>query len=53
MVEVGTRAGGTKFAFSFTSRYGVKALTPPSILYDYYNPEAQATVLPTRFTVLK
>jgi len=51
IVYLWPHAGGTKFTFSFTSRYGVRA--PPSILYDYYNPEAQATVLPTRFTVLK
>lgn len=44
-------AGGTKFAFAFKSRYGFKALTAPSVLYDYYNPEAQATVGPTLFTV--
>jgi hypothetical protein len=31
----------------------MKALTTASILYDYYNPEAQATVPPTLFTVRK
>ncbi|MBL8203885.1 MAG: carboxypeptidase regulatory-like domain-containing protein [Blastocatellia bacterium] len=43
------RAGGVKFAFKFKLRYGVKALTTASILYDYYNPEARAVVAPTRF----
>lgn len=43
------RAGGVKFAFKFKLRYGVKAMTMASILYDYYNPEARAVVAPTRF----
>jgi hypothetical protein len=47
------RAGGTKFTFAFKARYGINALTPPSTLYDYYNPEARATVLPTVFSVRK
>jgi hypothetical protein len=45
------RAGGVKFSFTFKFRYGLKALTAPSILYDYYNPEARAEVEPTRFLV--
>jgi hypothetical protein len=44
-------AGGTKFSFTFKPRFGMKALTPPSTLYDYYNPEAQAVVKPTLFSV--
>jgi hypothetical protein len=44
-------AGGTKFSFSFKARYRMNANTPPSTLYDYYNPEANATVAPVRFTV--
>jgi uncharacterized protein YfaS (alpha-2-macroglobulin family) len=43
------RAGGTRFDFKFHLRYGINAQTPPSILYDYYNPDAQATVKPVRF----
>ena len=53
IVYLWPHAGGTKFTFDLTARFGVKALTPPSILYDYYNPEAQAKVLPTLFTVQK
>jgi len=53
IVYLWPHAGGTTFTFTFKVRYGLKALTPPSILYDYYNPEAQATVLPTLFTVRK
>jgi uncharacterized protein YfaS (alpha-2-macroglobulin family) len=45
------RAGGCKFSFQFRSRFGTKAQTSASILYDYYNPEARAIVAPTRFVV--
>lgn len=44
-------SGGTKFSFKFRPRYGLDALTAPSTLYDYYNPEAHTVVAPTRFTV--
>jgi hypothetical protein len=44
-------AGGTKFGFNFKTRYLMDANTSPSTLYDYYNPEANATVAPVRFTV--
>jgi len=40
-----------KFSFKFKPRYGVKAQTSPSSLYDYYNPEARAVIAPTRFTI--
>jgi hypothetical protein len=53
IVYLWPHAGGTKFTFTFKARYGLKALTTASILYDYYNPEAQATVPPTLFTVRK
>ena len=43
------RAGGTRLDFKFHLRYGINAKTPPSILYDYYNPDAQVTVKPVRF----
>jgi A-macroglobulin TED domain/Alpha-2-macroglobulin family/Carboxypeptidase regulatory-like domain/MG2 domain/A-macroglobulin receptor binding domain len=45
------KAGGSKFTFSFKPRFAMNAATAPSVLYDYYNPEAQATVAPTRFRV--
>ena len=44
-------AGGTKFNFSFKTRYRMNANTEPSSLYDYYNPEANATVAPVRFAI--
>lgn len=45
------KAGGTKFNFKFKPRYGINAQTPASVVYDYYNPEAQATAAPLRFLV--
>ena len=51
IVYLWPHAGGTKFSFNFKPRFGLKALTAPSILYDYYNPEAHAIVEPTQFTV--
>jgi uncharacterized protein YfaS (alpha-2-macroglobulin family) len=44
-------AGGTAFAFDFRMRYRIAAMTAPAVVYDYYNPEANATVAPARFTV--
>lgn len=51
IVYLWPRAGGTKFSFNFKPRFGLNALSAPSILYDYYNPEAHATVEPRLFTV--
>jgi uncharacterized protein YfaS (alpha-2-macroglobulin family) len=45
------RAGGTSLTFAFRPRYGLKARTAPSILYDYYNPDAQVALTPTDFNV--
>jgi hypothetical protein len=44
-------AGGSAFEFAFRPRFAIKALSAPSLLYDYYNPEANAAVLPVRFSV--
>jgi|GEM_PF-304352 len=43
--------GGVDFAFKFRPRYGLDALTAPSQLYDYYNPDARAVLAPARFVV--
>jgi hypothetical protein len=51
VVYLWPRAGGVKFSFTFKPRFGLKALTTPSELYDYYNPEARAVVEPTQFVV--
>jgi hypothetical protein len=44
-------AGGTTFSFSLKARFPMAAQSSESILYDYYNPEARASVPPNRFTV--
>ena len=51
VVYLWPRAGGVKFSFKFKLRYGVKAQSAPSALYDYYNPEARVAVAPTRFRI--
>lgn len=51
VVYLWPRAGGTKFAFTFRPRFGLAAKSAPSIVYDYYNPEARAVLAPTKFTV--
>jgi Large extracellular alpha-helical protein len=51
IVYMWAKAGGTKFDFSFKPRYGINAQTPASVLYDYYNEEAKATVAPMKFNV--
>ena len=43
-------AGGTSFSFDFRTRYRLEAMTAPSEIYDYYNPEARAVVAPLLFT---
>jgi hypothetical protein len=45
------RAGGTNFQFTFRPRFGLAAKSAPSLVYDYYNPEARAVVAPTKFVV--
>ena len=44
-------AGGSAFEFAFRPRFAINALSAPSLLYDYYNPEANAAVVPVRFSV--
>jgi uncharacterized protein YfaS (alpha-2-macroglobulin family) len=51
LVYLWPQGGGTKFSFKFRPRFGLRALTAPSVVYDYYNPEAHATLAPTKFTV--
>ncbi len=51
IVYLWPQAGGTRFQFEFRPRFGVAAQTAPSVVYDYYNPEARAVVAPTRFIV--
>jgi hypothetical protein len=51
VVYLWPRAGGTTFSFALKARFPMTARSSESVLYDYYNPEARASVLPTRFTV--
>ncbi len=46
-----SKAGGTKFNFKFRPRYAINAQTPSSMIYDYYNEEAKATVAPLKFQI--
>jgi hypothetical protein len=43
------KAGGSQFQFKFRPRFGMDAQAPPSVMYDYYNPEAQTVLRPVRF----
>ncbi|HEX8119580.1 MAG TPA: hypothetical protein VF521_20065 [Pyrinomonadaceae bacterium] len=51
VVYLWPHSGGARFQFKFRPRYGLKALTAPSQLYDYYNPEARTVVAPTKFVI--
>lgn len=44
-------AGGVNFDFKFRPRFGMNARTAPSVIYDYYNPEARAAVAPVLFAI--
>ena len=46
-----SKPGGNNFDFSFKPRYAIKAQTPASIVYDYYDPESNAIVRPLSFSV--
>ena len=51
IVYLWSRAGGVDFSFKFRPRFALTAKTAPSIVYDYYNPEARALIAPTTFVV--
>jgi hypothetical protein len=51
IVYLWPRPAGTTFEFKFRPRFGLAAQTAPSLLYDYYNPEARAVVAPVKFTI--
>lgn len=51
VVYLWPKAGGVSFNFKFRPRFGLKAKTAASTLYDYYNPEATVVVPPSVFTV--
>jgi hypothetical protein len=45
------RSGGVKLSFGFRPRYGIAARSAPSVLYDYYNPDAQVSLPPEDFVI--
>lgn len=51
IVYLWPRTGGTRFEFKFRPRFGLAAQTAPSVIYDYYNPEARSVIAPTKFQV--
>lgn len=51
MMYLWPRAGGVKFDFRFRPRFAMNAATAPSLIYDYYNPEARAVVAPAKFKI--
>ncbi|MBS1796179.1 MAG: carboxypeptidase regulatory-like domain-containing protein [Acidobacteria bacterium] len=40
-----------EFSFKFRPRFGMNAQSAPSVVYDYYNEPAKATLAPQRFEV--
>jgi hypothetical protein len=44
-------SGSVSFDFKFRPRFGLKAKSARSILYDYYNPDSVAVLPPSLFTV--
>ena len=51
VVYLWPRAGGVNFDFKIRPRFGLKAKTAPSVIYDYYNPEARAVIAPAQFLI--
>ena len=51
VVYLWPRAGKAQFQFKFKMRFGIYAQTAPSVIYDYYNPEARAVIAPAKFSV--
>ena len=45
------RPGDSSFTFRFTPKFEMTAKTQPSVLYDYYNPDARSVVAPTVIAV--
>ena len=49
LIYLWPKAGGLTLHFHFALRYAIDALTAPSSVYDYYNPDARFDISPTRF----
>jgi len=46
-----TNSAPMNFKFKFRPRFGLNAQTAPSVVYDYYNEQARATIAPLKFLV--
>lgn len=44
-------AGRARLTFTFRPRFGLEAVSAPSRLFDYYNPEEEVLLRPDRFVV--
>jgi uncharacterized protein YfaS (alpha-2-macroglobulin family) len=51
IVYLWSSSGAAEFNFKFKPRFGLNAQTAPSLVYDYYNEEAKATLAPQKFEV--
>ncbi len=51
LIYLWLQGSGTKLDFKFRPRFGLRAKSAASTLYDYYNPEARTIVQPTAFVV--
>ncbi len=51
LVYLWPRANGVSFNFKFRPRFGLRAKSAASILYDYYNPDSVVVLPPSLFTV--
>ena len=51
VVYLWPKAGGAAFDFYLSARNAMAAKSAPSVLYDYYNPEALSELAPFRWTV--
>ncbi|MHC4663644.1 MAG: hypothetical protein ACYS8W_18445 [Planctomycetota bacterium] len=43
--------GEVKFSYTLVAKYPIKAQTPKSTAYEYYNPDVKSTVKPVELTV--
>ncbi|MEW6127732.1 MAG: carboxypeptidase regulatory-like domain-containing protein [Acidobacteriota bacterium] len=51
VIYLWSKPGGIDFSFTFRPRLKINAKAQPSLLYDYYNPDARVSVPPAQFVV--
>jgi len=49
----GQRGAVSTLISSFAPRFALTAKAAPSVVYDYYNPDARAVVSPVTFVVVR